>query len=960
MKPPGLAYTEVRASADLVTVVDRPDIPASVLFESIGFRPGLEGSIGGERDFGTKHRYAAMPTLPSNMKIVDGYNIYDKTTGTTYDIVVALDTSSLMHVYVNDTTLGPNNPGIANNWIEVTRMFGALVDDASIGATDTTVGVDTMTDSLGATVSWATNEVRYWIVVNTTRSKVCFVTASTSNSITCDAILGSSGLGFQNNDDLDFYQCNGVYQGYVENNGAVPHIRWNNVEAQVRALLYYGSAASVDASPTMRKPLALERESSARNYFYYGASTALLTLPANWYAELGGGGLIPAFETVGTIASPKGTNLRSAITGTVTVTPGTTVTGTGTAFTSELEVGQYIFITTSNNNDQAKRIATINSDTVLTVETAYVGTGAIQTCYAYEVQAAEIEDTSGIDWLKLSAFIAADATSITTNYRGLLMYATVMYDSDAQESDPVWALAADGDQRYVPVSIIARINFARMSKRISGLRFYHCIVEYSASGGFGAAAILKSASDYKLIYELPFHSLPTSGTVWSKLNRGYSGEAEGTESSGYIYKAIVPDLTYSFVNTKLAAAPSNIYSNIQHAVDTARSYLTPRFGINTMRAGSGIVVADESDSMLRVCNINGAAIIETDNFPDVTVDNAGSRLKIPLLSRGELIGLEVTNDKIVAIKRMEIETIDLQSGLQTIISVDTVARRGIISTPGGLFLPGRNGINLLPITGGPPLIANPLWSNRYNGTERTTDNANSRISDSARLAIVAGYNPIYKDVWFHITTLDADGTSRNLSYRYFLEDNRWFAREVGCGTSNAVNFFITRKDNTFSIGFGHSTTGSDNGILKYPNLDTGANYTNDTVSNYEDSVSSADASASKGITTKLLISIGNLYNLVQNAVLYELLIDSLGVMKAATSGTYNIKIYANNEFPTTFDSKTQAYDSKPSPRKITPRGLLERVLIELSLGTSNLSNYKQFLISSLYVGAVTQKRVGNR
>lgn len=948
MKPPGLAYTEVRASADLVTVVDRPDIPASVLFESIGFRPGLEGSIGGERDFGTKHRYADYPT---SQKIFRGFNLFDKNEGASYDIVVALDGSNVMSVWVNDSayaTNAENAIGQNDNWFELSKKI-----TVTLSATPSASATSAVFPISGTGVT-DSNQLRYWIAHNTTRSNVAFITASGSLdpvSITTDNILGSNGLGWQSGDSVTLYKHNGIFQGFNSSNDAYPHVRWNDVESLVRAFLYYGSAATVDATPTMRNPLAIERKSSARNFFYYGSSSFRVTVPANWYAELGGGGLIPAFKSIGTNASPQNPT-GTSITGTVEIGPtyGYQITGTGTAFLTELTVGQYFSL--SSGGTKSARVLKINSNTEFYADED-LGVGAATDFLIYPASSVEVDDTTNNNWLKLTLGSYFEAAVVTKKY-GYRLYVTVLYDDSAVESDPVFqGFVFHDDLGNMDLSFMAEINFARMNKRISGLNFYANRIDATSSA---FADAIDSETDYKLVFTLPFRSYNSEAQYQAEVQWAVNS----AQTSGYIYKFLLPQFTASYLNTKLTAAPTSIRGNLQHAVDTARSYLTPRFGIKGIRPGTGVMAVDEDDNTLRICNTNGSGVIESDNFPDLLVDSAGSTLKVILQSRGELIGLENINDRIAAIKKTEVELRDLQSGLQSIIQVDTVARNGILSTPVGLFLPGRNALNLLPITGGPPVVANPLWLNRYNGNERTTDNANSRVSDTARVGIVAGYNPIYNEAWFNLVTLDADGTSKNLNYRLFLDINRWFAREVGCGASNAVASFITRKDNSFSILFGQSTTASDNGILKYPNLDTGANYTNDTVSNYEDSVSSDDASASKGITTKLLISIGNLYNLIQNAVLYELLIDSLGVMKAATSGTYNIKIYANNEFPTTFDSKTQAYDSKPSPRKVAPRGLLERVLIELSLGTSGLSNYKQFIISSLYIGAVTQKRVGNR
>ena len=321
------------------------------------------------------------------------------------------------------------------------------------------------------------------------------------------------------------------------------------------------------------------------------------------------------------------------------------------------------------------------------------------------------------------------------------------------------------------------------------------------------------------------------------------------------------------------------------------------------------------------------------------------------------MGLSVINNRFTVYRRTEVEYVDMQSGVSESSTCDFLGRRSLVSTPVGDFFGGRAAIYLNPVDGGSIRSVNPLWQNLYDGTLRLADDTAARVSNANRLALVMGYDPYYEDVWAFLPTTDPGATAYQLNYRLFLRQNTWRTREVNCGSAKTVQFFVMRRDNTFAIGYGHSATA--NGLLKYPNLDAGTEYTNGNVTNYEDDVTAADASATKGITTKLLLNFGNLYSLVSNAVLYDILVDSVGTMRTG-AGTYNLKFYANLE-TSAFDTKTQDYTAKSSPRSIAPRGPIESLQLELSLiGNSNLQNYKKWEISRLSLGHVTQPRIGNR
>ncbi|MBS1258681.1 MAG: hypothetical protein MAG551_01743 [Candidatus Scalindua arabica] len=74
--------------------------------------------------------------------------------------------------------------------------------------------------------------------------------------------------------------------------------------------------------------------------------------------------------TTSTAYSVTGTGTTRTLTGSIDPTASTSVTGVGTAFTTELAVGDRI-----NVNGEIRKVATITNDTTLTVETAFTDTG---------------------------------------------------------------------------------------------------------------------------------------------------------------------------------------------------------------------------------------------------------------------------------------------------------------------------------------------------------------------------------------------------------------------------------------------------------------------------------------------------------------------------------------------------------------------------------------------------------
>jgi len=1020
MIPKDLKYVRVNSVDDLITTVDRQDTPANYAIESIGWRDAKEGMVG-IRDFGTKHVFAG---LPPSVKVIRDFPMFDKTSQTLYHVAVCQDGSNDLSIWVNDVTAAAyayNALTASNNWfnlnatsanvVTVTPGVSVSITDAvkdtspstvvtvtaaghglatgdsaviadvggmtELNGTRTITFVDinsftvalvtTQTYTTGGTVasptvqhvdltlqagSCSANGFQYWIAYNATRSNVAFVVSNTISDpshilMVSDVTLGSGGLAWQTGDTVTLYHHTAAKYAFTAAGGAYPHVEHLLLEQLAKQNIYYGTAASEDATPTMYTPVQVLKKTAARNYFAYTGPNYRRTLPIDWYLERGGGGLIGDFTETGSVSSPIGVlGTWATGTGTVSAASTATLTGSGTVFTTQLKVGGLIAF-----GSDIYQVVQIISDTSAVINTATTQSGA---SFDYDSVAVSVDDGNATDWLKI--YYALDSSAVTADQYTKIAI-TVLYG--AQESDPIWRANFKGTAQYPEIFLGLAVNFAKMNKNITGFRIYAACSDSTVNPAF--SDWITSDTEYLLHQEVPLDELSDALTSWY---------AEPWDQQ--VYHFACNQITRASFNAVLAAGASNLKAELGHAPTwNVRTILTPRFGISTARGGVGIVAVDQDDNTVRLSNYNGDGAHEDDNFPVALTDNSDLRLRYLLQSLGEMIGMEIVNDKIVAIKRSEFETVDFQSGLSAIFKNDTVARRGILNTRVGLFLPGRNGIKLLAADGTGLLTVNPRWANRYDGSERTSDGTLARVTDAARANIIAGYNPIYDEAWFTLVTLDADNTSRNLCYRVSLSKLTWRCREVGCGSTNAVNFFATGTNNTFFIGFGHSAADgapnrTNNGILKYPNLSTGTNYTSDTVTRFEDSVlydgsyDNNDTSSSKGITTRLLFQLGNFYSLLKQVIPWSVMVDAWGDAKSSwPSARYEMKFYANDDYPNAFDTKTHPLLSPGFPRKLQPRGQISSMAMEININeTTNLHKIKDFEVSLIEIPYLEQLRSG--
>lgn len=924
-----LQEIEVLTLEDIVTAADLKDIKSNFAQSMKGVRRSEEGSVA-TKDFGTKHRYAGYPDI----KIHDVFNIYDKSAGATYDLMIGLDGSNNMYVYVNDATLAvePRNVrGTLFNWIDLTYSVGGAINSAT--GTTLVLAIATSVD----------NEFQYWIAVN--GSKYSLILSSTAGATTsCTMLHNVQSLGWSGS--VALYRNLGILNGYSWTNGAYPHIRWNDNEALTKVILYYGSAGSFDSTPTQRNPICFRRYNSNRGFFYRD-SAALLILPADWYGELQGGGLIPDYQTLGSADNPRFpladyTLSTTGCNGYIETWMTTTLIGTDTNFTSKLKIGQMIYQQElTDGSFEGRQVIRINSDTECIIDHPFdyepVLNWGWQVCT--NVDSTNITDNSLVGLtITLQGFTETLAGNGKAYFLKVLV--TALYEG-YQESDPIYKCflkAANNPTAngfWPDAALGLYVDPSRLNRNITAFRIYAAVSDMSI---YSSMANWPDADEeYKLMYQANLSAIPTESRHWTKTN-----------TDQMCFSLPVPTITKTYYDSKASIRAMTLLGALSHGSDTSRSYLTPRFGVRVARGGGvGIVAVDQDDFTLRLSSYDGYGYHNDDNFPDVSLDENKFRQRLSLTARGELIGLDVTADMLVAFKRTEIELLDLQSGAQRVITEDVLSKRSIIRGHNGLYWAGKSGFRLLPNDGTGIRTINPLTTNLYNGDLRTNDGAYPRVADSDRNQIIGGYDPLYEEIWFYLPTRREDGTIEYLCHRYSERNGNWTTRELNIGTTKAVQSFCTRKDNSFSIVYGESI--SARGILQYPNR-SGNLY-------WEDDVTSADLTASKGIPLRVRFNCGEISSLRRDQTYYDVILDFVSSLKSGQSGFIVVKVYANGE-TVPFDTQYFCVDADNEPRFLEPRSNINSLEVEILLEEGKELAFLEFELSTVSLRFKPRQRLG--
>lgn len=940
-KPKDIVSLAIKAVKGFVTNVDWADLRENFAIRTRGFRYEPEGTCG-KRDYGTKERFASYPTVyqptPSATTLINGTTIYNQTTRVERDVVACYDSASQMHFFVNDSTSAA--AWDTGSWIDLTAKYTAYVK--TVDTITITIAVDSagtvhgVKNSLGATTQLAENHFQYCMVHNTTRNNYAFISASTISvaSTTFATITlnkNAALLSWAATDALVIYRNTAIKTCFSAANGATPRVNWAQINEQERLNAYFTDSSTPPAS---RNSITIKKKAATT---YFGTATTPCVMGARWVMEQGGGGLIPSFEepTYETDHDYLEKGWTSGGSGTIAQSFGVTVRGVGTTFITDLQVGSYL-IRVGPIRPVIYRVEAIASDTECTVD--LFGSYNASTYLYTTAHDVEIGDGNGYDWLRIGVQVA-DQGSWDDDQHLCRFYIVAVYD-EFQYSDPIYKVVVKSDfaALFPTTTFNFGVDFELMPKNITGLRIY-CETTTVAANPL-VSSWLDSAANHHLLYDVPFTSAPTDSCVWS-------GSASDT-SQKYRYTFAPPAFTTMYIADRSAGRP--LSTDLAHMVDTNRSYITPRYAVRTQRVLNALVVVDQDDATLRVTNVNGSGSAEPDNFPDVTVDSNNNKLKVFLTAAGELLGLAMYDVVVYAFKNSTIEYYDFQSGAQGSMDADVVARKSIISTEDGVFWAGESAIYFLRRGTRFPQIINQPWQNFYKGDLRISEGvgATSYMTSAYREAIISGYDPVYREVWFHSQVNKDAGGSEYLCFRYSVDTELWNMRELNL-SGPPVKWFSLLTNRKMSIG----TTAK---ILSYPNIESSYPY--------QEEVTSGDAQSHRGIPTSHIIHCGSLYSIDSDVVADSLEIDHIGTSTGALS--YEVKFYANKESSVMTDSagtaitKTVPIDSKALPIGIPRRGPLSRFRIYLGLPTTALDDFSIWEINTVVLNAVKRMKIGNK
>lgn len=697
--------------------------------------------------------------------LIKMFPLYDENAGQEYTIVVGLDAVNYTHVYVYDATLAAANPGSQGNWIEITRTFTALVNGTP-AAGDTTATIDNLKDSRAYAYVPVSTELVGYGVINIQRNNAGYVSAMPSaTQITLNTAVGSDALAWQDNDELMFFRDNGFFQQLFQNPftftyancnlnlGATPYMRWNDITGQQKVNWYAGTAG---APPVMRYPLRIQRNSTARDRFY-AAAGKLITLPANWYMEFGGGGLCPFYDSIGTSGVPviPAQNAWTDVVKTIADVDGNVfmkitlshqARNTGDANSNSPYIGQRFAFTLSYDGYQ-------ESDPIL--ETYF------QTTVGSEIQV-------GIK--KIEICLARMNKAIT----GLNVYSA--YGSVAQVTGG-WPVA---DSEY----------FLVMNLPFDGPNFTQIGLEQPyIHGANNFEWAIQTTSEYEIyLFNSPM------GTF--------------TSFSGSFVQSL-DNLADSIGHPALRELRSYLKPRFVRKAARSQGSLVV------------VDQDDRSLRLSTYCTIGGQLVHQDDNFPNVTADNKGNKQIITLIGKGPLQGIANHSNFVWCFRNSEFELQDLVSVNQELAPCDFYAIESLVVHDEGMTWVGKSGIYWVPNGSLQIVPVNPLWANELTGSVLIDDGSNSVITNASRLAARSGWNPYTREVWLQFLVNNDAADGGGTSYvQYILTKGMkaWRQRVVGVVSpaTQEIHDYSQSKDGTFSLVYAGGVLKYPNlGALRY-------------------------------------------------------------------------------------------------------------------------------------------------
>ncbi len=233
------------------------------------------------------------------------------------------------------------------------------------------------------------------------------------------------------------------------------------------------------------------------------------------------------------------------------------------------------------------------------------------------------------------------------------------------------------------------------------------------------------------------------------------------------------------------------------------------------------------------------------------------------------------------------------------------------------------------------------------------------ITSAYRQAILGGYDQTYRELWFQIQANVKDGYGAEyLQFRYNIETRKCNIRKLHIGQSVAnigtssrvdplpVKYFTSKKDKSLVIGYA-------SGLLRYPNRESLA---------FEDDVSFAGVTASRGIETLVKINCSSVYSLDPNTVVKNVVADLIAVSQ--NSNFVQVNLYANGE-SNPFDTFWFRSDHVRPNFEIRRAGEITKLEIEILLpfanatDITNLTQFKRLELKKFIIEKETREFIGN-
>lgn len=870
-------------------------------------------------------------TVRNPITIHKSFMFFDKNAPTTeYYLVFGIDSSSNSRVYVYD----PNSTE-ASKWIELSRYFDALINEgAGIGASDTNFDFDTLTEN-GVTYTGAADFVNNWIVVNTQsgqNNEAVFITDSTASNLTVDTVVGSNGLGWANNDTLRIYRFPCFKFNWTASNGTTPHVDFIAIEDQRKVNIFYTDSST----PQVARQAIQVMKRDERSYLPSAGTSAVAQIIVGTPVS---GDEITVVSGYGAVRyncdSQTADQIATSITngnldvtavnaaGTITVTANAGGT-TGNSFymvtdTAQLQVSNVSQGATSSGTRYFEGGAVggsylralpagwyCESDYGI-LNPFFLARGTTTSPYTANTNGTiydQLGTTSNRPWMITNSKRTTDVAIDSNSYTLQRVYLAGEYGlSGYQRSDPFMQLFIESNNTTTGSSVSSHylgINFALMNKELYDLTFYAC--QHNSN------TWIDSSSEYFLCYTVNIQSTNTNCGFANVTTAGVSQIYTLVISGTTNYLTITPTTISEAENS----GANNLQSALNHEVDKNRSYTTPRFARIATQGDGSVVVTDDGDNAFRIANHNGSGALEDDNFPDVTTDVSGNRLKVKTSGVGVMLGIEILDGIIHIIRGNSVELYDLQGVFQREYKIDCVAKSSIHVTPYGIAFAGKASIFLIPIGGGEIIAINPLWEDYYNGSLYVTGTTTQYVTDTYRNAIIAGYDEVYKESWFNIQVNTAS-SSEIRNFRYNYASGKWTVRKINT-TSTVKNFLNSRVSKAFRVVTGTS-------VLEYPVITGSQRFEDDVRINGAGSYFSQSLSVPLDAT----INIAQFDDEVQGKTLTGWKLNFEG-SSTDTYGMITVDFLANNE-TTAFDTQYVRMDELMLWRGVTPRGSLERLRI---------------------------------